>query len=105
VTLLLNEQSSTTASGEHPWLGIDVAGSPLGVVVTDVVPGSPAQAAGLERGDLITGIDNQPVGTVDSVSAALDGAHTGSRIEIQFSRGPVSFTTQATLGAPPAGSP
>jgi hypothetical protein len=104
-TLLLNSSGGQTASVAdyaHSMLGIDVAGSPTGIVVTHVVPGSPAQAAGIQQGDLIDQINNQPVGTVDGVSAALAGMHAGNTVDVQFSRGFAIFTTQATLAA---GSP
>ena len=99
VTSLLAGGQGTTMGNAHHWLGIDVAGSPFGIVITDVVPGSPAAKAGLEPLDLINEIDNQPVTSVDGVSTALDGLHPGSRVEIQFSRGPISYTTSATLAA------
>jgi membrane-associated protease RseP (regulator of RpoE activity) len=108
VTLLLNAsagQTASTANYAHSMLGIDVAGSPSGIVITSVVPGSPAQTAGLEPGDLIDEINSQPVGTVDGVSAALGGLRAGDTIEIQATRGLAIFTTQATLTTRSPGSP
>jgi membrane-associated protease RseP (regulator of RpoE activity) len=98
-------QAASAAGKADQWLGISVAGSPLGVVITGVVPGSPAGDAGLERGDLLSQVNNQPIGTVDSVGPALSGLHPGDQIEIQFSRGPAIFTTLATLGPLPPGYP
>lgn len=108
VTTLLTDSASPSSAAvnrAHSWLGVDVVGSPLGIVVANVVPGSSAQAAGIEPGDLINQIDGQPVGTVDGVSAALKDLHPGDTITIQLSRGLLSYTTQATLAAPPPGSP
>ncbi|HEY5317125.1 MAG TPA: PDZ domain-containing protein [Solirubrobacteraceae bacterium] len=96
--------SGASASG-HPYLGIGVAGSPLGIVITDVAPGSPAAKAGLQPGDLITAIDNQPVSTVDDVGAALDRLHAGNEAEISYTLGPMSYTAQAKLTARPPGYP
>lgn len=99
-TMLLNAsdgQGSTAPGRVHSWLGVDVAGSPYGIVVTNVVAGSPAQSAGLEPGDLISQINGQPVDTVDGVSAALGGLHPGDTIQIGFTRGIATFTTAATL--------
>ena len=42
-----------------------------GVVATDIAPGTPAEAIGLERGDVLLAIDNQPVEEVADVVAAL----------------------------------
>jgi S1-C subfamily serine protease len=89
-----------------PWLGIDMASSPLGgVMIADVVPGSPAAAAGLQPGDVITQIDNQPVSAPSDLSSAIAGGHVGDQVEIQVQRGPMTYTTQATLAKPPRGSP
>jgi hypothetical protein len=108
VTTLLADsgaQGSATVNRAHAWLGVDVVGSPMGIMVANVVPGSPAQKAGLQPGDLLNRIDNQPVGTVDGVSAALSLLHPGDRISMQFSRGLASYTTQATLTARPPRAP
>lgn len=59
---------------DRSWLGItmqaltpDIAdflgiGSPGGIIVNEVIPGSPANACGLVVGDVIYAVDNQPVG-------------------------------------------
>ena len=113
---LLGSNAHTSAiSGEKPgWLGVDMAGFPFaggsfplggGVLVADVVPGSPAAAAGLEPGDVITHIDNRPVATASDVDSALAGKHAGEHVEIQYDRGPIPYSTQATLRARPPGYP
>ncbi|HWF26750.1 MAG TPA: PDZ domain-containing protein [Solirubrobacteraceae bacterium] len=99
------QSSAATVNRAHTLLGIDVTGSPAGVMVTNVVPGSAGQAAGLRPGDLIIQINIRHVGTVDGVSAALAGLHPGDTVAVQFSRGPISFTTQTTLGPGPYGGP
>jgi C-terminal processing protease CtpA/Prc len=105
-TMLVNSStSSSTIKRPDVWLGINVTGSPLGVLVTTVLPGGPAGKAGLQPGDLITSINNQPVGTVDAVNAALAGLHSGNTVPIQYSRGLVTYTIQATLATRPPGSP
>ena len=76
-----------------------------GVLVTDVVPGSPADAAGIEPGDLITAIDNQSVATPNQVNAALARMHPGEQVTIQYQRGPFVQSAQVTLEARPPGSP
>ena len=49
-------------AGQHAWLGVDMAGSGSGgALVTRVIPGSPADAAGIKPGDVITQIDTQPI--------------------------------------------
>lgn len=53
-----------------------------GVLVRAVEAGSPADRAGLERGDLIVAAGDQPVERVDALYEVLDGASAGE--DLQF---------------------
>jgi hypothetical protein len=90
-----------------PWLGVDVLSSPFGtgVLVGDVVPGSPADQAGLVPGDVITEINNHPIQAPGDVNTALAGLHPGDHVQIQIEEGLTPFTLQATLAPPPPGTP
>ncbi|NLV54111.1 MAG: serine protease [Acidimicrobiales bacterium] len=48
-----------------------------GLLVHDVVPGTPAAAAGIAEGDLITAVGGATVATVDQLWDALDAAGAG----------------------------
>jgi S1-C subfamily serine protease len=48
-----------------------------GLVVTDVAAGSPADAAGLRRGDVILEVARQPVSDVAALRRALDTVPAG----------------------------
>ncbi len=50
-----------------------VRGRVQGVVVAEVAPGSPAMAAGLRKGDVITQANRKPVSDLDSLRAAVRG--------------------------------
>ncbi len=50
---------------------LDLPSDVRGVVVTDVQPGSPAEEAGVQRGDVIGEVDRKPVNTVDQYQRAL----------------------------------
>lgn len=94
------------ASGTGAWLGIDVATSPQGgVMVVDVFPGSPAQAAGMEPGDVITQIDGHQILTPRDVRTAIAGKHPGDEVQLQFQGSGTSYTTKVALSSPPAGYP
>lgn len=98
--------SSPARTSKPAWLGVDTMSFPAGgVIVVDVVPGSPAAAAGLEPGDVITQIGNRPVQTPADVESAIAGRHAGQQVEIQYEQGPISNTTQATLQPRPANGP
>jgi serine protease Do len=47
-------------------------GNTRGVVVTDVEPGSAAEAANIQRGDVILQVNRQPIGNVDDLNRILN---------------------------------
>ena len=98
---------SQTASLGHGWLGIThMENAPAGgVVITSIAPKSPAASAGLEPGDVITQIGNQPVQSVGDLNSALNGLVAGNSVQIQFQRGTADFSTLATLAVAPHGGP
>ena len=94
------------AAGSVAWLGVDMSSSPIGgVVVVGVAPHSPAQAAGIQPGDVITQIDTEPIAAPSIVEAAISGLQPGDQVEIQLQRGSTTYTTHATLAARPAPHP
>ena len=107
-------QNPATSSEAPGWLGVDMTSFPFGggslplgagALIAAVAPGSPAAAAGLEPGDVITQIDNRPVASPSDVEAALAGMHVGEHVQIQYNRLLVSYSTEATLAARPRGHP
>lgn len=97
----------------RPWLGVRlytvdafvVAENSLsvdqGVLVTDVVPGSPAEAAGLEKGDVITRFQDKETVNVDDLIEAIHNCQIGQEAKITFVRGEETKTTFATLRQTP----
>ncbi|MGE5540360.1 MAG: S1C family serine protease [Gemmatimonas sp.] len=66
VDLLKPMLDQVAASGKitpkpHPWLGLNASAHPGGLLVGRLSRNSPAQAAGIQRGDLVTGIAGRPV--------------------------------------------
>jgi len=70
-----------------------------GAIVDDVAPGSPAEAAGLRRNDVITRIQNRPVANAGSVLASIGIAQPGTRLDVVYLRdgreGRASFVVEA----------
>lgn len=58
-------------SGELVGIGVNIDSSELPLRVIMPIQNSPALEAGIEAGDLITGINGTPLGDVDNVEAAL----------------------------------
>jgi S1-C subfamily serine protease len=81
----------------EPWIGLSVNDEPLKtdlvygqrfrVVVTAVHPGSPAQAAGIRRGDVVEAVGEQPVENAEEYRFRVRDLPVGSTARLQLSRG------------------
>ena len=58
-----------------------------GVIVSDTVPGSPAEGAGMKPGDILLSVDNQPAENVPTVSYYFLLRDSGERVHIEALRG------------------
>jgi S1-C subfamily serine protease len=56
------------------------------VHVQEVVPGSPAAAAGVEAGDRMLALDGTPIEGIDSLQRLLDAGWIGREGELQLLR-------------------
>jgi len=66
---------------------LDLDRNTTGVVVSSVVPGSPAEEAGLRAGDLIEMVGNKPVGTVAEFRKQLSDRPAGESVLVLVRRG------------------
>ena len=57
-----------------------------GAVVENVAPGSSAEAAGLQRGDVVTRIQNRPVSNAGTVAATIGIAQPGTEVQVVYLR-------------------
>ncbi|HEX8731702.1 MAG TPA: trypsin-like peptidase domain-containing protein, partial [Ktedonobacterales bacterium] len=58
---------------------------------------SPAQAAGLKQGDIITGVDDQTISDNSDLASALLSKSPGTKVKITYVRGTATSSTQVTL--------
>jgi len=98
---------------QRPWLGIggyDVdrrlaayygIESRHGVFAAEITPGSPAEGAGLQVGDVVTSIAGKPLTGVADLVEALRERTIGDSIEIEAERRGQRVHVKATLGARP----
>ncbi|MDX6677447.1 MAG: hypothetical protein QOE31_1499 [Solirubrobacteraceae bacterium] len=89
---------------ERAYLGVETgdAETGAGAVVSAVVPGGPADAAGLQAGDRIVSIATRTVARTDDVAAAVDAAKPGDRVKVAVRRGSGARTLTVKLGTRPA---
>jgi putative serine protease PepD len=94
----------------RPWLGVETTDptdptAPPGAEVTSVVPGGPADGAGVDQGDVITEVDGQPVNSADDVSRIVNGKQVGDRIDMHVDRQGQDIDLQVKLQNRPARTP
>ncbi|HZM55178.1 MAG TPA: trypsin-like peptidase domain-containing protein [Acidimicrobiales bacterium] len=70
-----------------------------GAVVLQVQSGSPADAAGLQQGDVITSFSGKTVTSADQLASAIQAEHPGKTVTIGLYRGQTQMTVKATLGS------
>lgn len=58
-----------------------------GILVAGIVPNSPAAAAGLRRGDVVTHIDSQLIRTADQLQTLVDRTQVGQALQLTVKRG------------------
>lgn len=72
-----------------------------GVLVADVAPGSPAAAAGIRPGDVITAIGDERIESVEDLLTALRHHKPGEQVAVRLLRGGKETEVQVTLGKLP----
>jgi S1-C subfamily serine protease len=85
----------------HPYLGVALQAASInqpGARVQSVSPRSPASAAALKNGDLITALDSNPVIGPSQLVGDLDGLKPGNKITLTVTRGARTLKLTATLG-------
>jgi serine protease Do len=102
---------------ERPWLGVYYAQitpelqqqfnlrQREGVVIVRVVAGSPAEAAGLAPGDVISAANGRPVQNPEQLRTLVSSLAPGATMRLEASRGDRTRQVQVKLGVAPAEQP
>ena len=61
-----------------------------GVVVVRVLPNTPAEKAGLRRGDVVTDIDGQAIASAEQLQQLVESSQIGQTLKLQVQRGNLS---------------
>ena len=106
--MLDSPESAEDESSEEAapaWLGVELAlrgPDQPGVLVRSVVPGSPAERAGILKGDVISTLDGQGVTRPSDVVSVVAAHQAGDRIAIALLRAEKERLFAATLEAQPS---
>ncbi|HZE99256.1 MAG TPA: PDZ domain-containing protein [Planctomycetota bacterium] len=94
----------------RPWLGLQPDDLPdelraqldladgEGLLVTQVLPGSPAEQAGLKKNDILTRIDGKAVKGEEGLAAFMSGAKVGQDVTLTVLRKSKEQKIQVTIG-------
>jgi putative serine protease PepD len=87
----------------HAYLGAipAQATNQQGALVQSIAAGSPAAAAGLQTGDVVTAVNGTAVSGPNAFVAALDALKPGNNVTLTVLRGSASRTMTATLATQP----
>lgn len=93
----------------EPYIGISISerytasvlkyyGYPAGAVVLSVADGSPADNAGIERGDIITEFGGKAIAEYSVLDELISNATPGDKVEIKIYRGGRYYSTEISVG-------
>jgi putative serine protease PepD len=85
--------------------GAPIASQPDQNGTAPVTPGSPAAAAGLQPGDLITAIDGKPISSTEQFIETVDTYSPGDKLTMTVQRGGKTLQISVTLGTRPRSAP
>jgi putative serine protease PepD len=98
--------ASTIIAGgtvQHAYMGVRVGNAPNGgAKIGLVVAGSPAAAAGLKKGDVITGYNGKKVLNADALTAIVTQSTVGEKVTLTVQRGGTTKQLTMTLGNQPS---
>ncbi|MEO3431451.1 DegQ family serine endoprotease [Pelagibius sp. CAU 1746] len=78
---------------------------PGGVVISDVYEGGPADRAGIDPGDVIVAVNDQPVNDLQSLRYRVATGALGDSLEVEVVRKGETITAELPLEAPPESPP
>lgn len=87
----------TFLSDQNPAL-LRSFGAEYGVVVNQVTPGSPADKAGLRRGDVIIAVNGKPIKRGDELVQIVSDTPVGSKLRIEYLRNKRKESTTIEVG-------
>jgi putative serine protease PepD len=83
----------------HPYLGVQISNaSDGGALVDSVASGSPAETAGIEAGDVVTQIGDQPIRTAEDLIGAVQASTVGESVPVTVQRDGSPQTLTVTIG-------
>ena len=86
------------SSGARGYLGVGLQESEDGVGIENIVPGSPAEDAKFQAGDVLFDIGGSSIVSIDDLREALAGTSAGDKIAVGLMRGGKPIRVEVKLG-------
>lgn len=86
---------------ETAFLGVsgeDATGGQAGALISEIVPSGPAEAAGLQVGDVVIAVNAQQVRSMTDLAARIRGYQPGDEVVLDVIRDGSTLNINATLG-------
>ena len=80
-------------------------GEPRGALISDLAPNGPAAQAGIQRGDIILGVNGQPIHESRDLQLKLNTMSPGSQVTMKLFRNGSENEVRTTLAEAPAQKP
>jgi S1-C subfamily serine protease len=102
MTASAQDQDTTPSEAGAVWLGVTIADTDDGVTIRQVVPDSPADEAGLRRGDIIQAVDGTEVESAEKLIETIQAHAPGDEITLTVSWRGEARDVAVTLAERPA---
>ena len=86
LALTVAESIRKTGRWQRPWLGIRMEDAERGVLIVAVEPNSPAERAGLQPGDLLLSVKDEPATSPHDIRRAVASGSAGDQITLRYER-------------------
>ena len=83
---------------KKPYLGVSTDETAEGVIVTGIGKDTPAEKAGLKKGDVVSSVDGKRTDTYRDFTAALNAHKPGDKVKLKIQRGEETKEIEVTLG-------
>ena len=94
-------QQNQNQNQQTPWLGVYFVRASGGVTIAYVIADSPADTAGLQRGDVIKAVDGTTIETAKDFRDQIAGKAVGDTVTLSIDRNGQTQDVTATLEARP----
>lgn len=90
-------QADALQQAGRPWLGITIVQGPDGLTVSSVIADSPADTAGLQRGDVVTAVGGTAVSNMQELRDQVKDKADGDTVALTVKRNGQTLNVNVTL--------